>query len=572
MSDAAPPQLPRGRLFFVAGLLALAGGALLVRLLELHLLQGDFLQNQGDARYLRVVSVAAHRGMITDRNGEPLAVSTPVDSVWVNPKEFINGREQWRQLAKLLELTPDSIERLMAQRMDKEFVYLRRQIPPELGERVMALAIPGVSLQREYRRYYPSSEVGAHVVGFTNVDDVGQEGVELMLDNALRGEPGAKRVLKDRLGRIIANVESISDPRPGHDVRLSIDRRLQYLAYRELKAAVLRNRAKAGTAVIIDVQSGEVLAAVNQPAYNPNNREDLAGARYRNRAVTDVFEPGSTVKPFTIAMALESGKYRPDSRIDTSPGLIKMASYTIRDHHNLGTIDLTTLLQKSSNVGASRVALSLESKSLWDAFTHVGFGYGTGSGFPGEASGLLKHYRDWRPVEHATLSYGYGMSVTALQLAQAYTVLAGDGRLRPVTFLAREANEIPAGVPAFKAETMQAVRTMLESVTQEGGTGTLARVSGYRVAGKTGTVRKLGPNGYSDENYFSLFAGMAPASNPRLAMVVIIDEPTGDQYYGGAVSAPVFGRVIDGALRLMNIPPDDIKPDAARLAMAEGTR
>ncbi|HEY0635711.1 MAG TPA: penicillin-binding transpeptidase domain-containing protein, partial [Gammaproteobacteria bacterium] len=306
MSGASSP-LSRGRLLFVAGLLVLASGALLVRLLELHLLQGQFLQNQGDARYLRVVSVAAHRGMITDRKGEPLAVSTPVDSVWVNPKEFINGREQWRQLAKLLELTPASIERLMAQRMDKEFVYLRRQIPPELGEQVMALAIPGVSLQREYRRYYPTSEVSAHVVGFTNVDDTGQEGIELMLDSALRGEPGAKRVLKDRLGRVIANVESISDPRPGHDVRLSIDRRLQYLAYRELKAAVLRHRAKAGTAVIIDVQSGEVLAAVNQPAYNPNNREDLTGSRYRNRAVTDVFEPGSTLKPFTIAMALESG-------------------------------------------------------------------------------------------------------------------------------------------------------------------------------------------------------------------------------------------------------------------------
>ncbi len=572
MSDATPPQLARGRLLFVAGLLALAGGALLVRLLELHLLQGQFLQNQGDARYLRVVSVAAHRGMITDRKGEPLAVSTPVDSVWVNPKEFINGREQWRQLAKLLELTPASIEHLMAQRMDKEFVYLRRQISPKLGEQVMALAIPGVSLQREYRRYYPTSEVAAHVVGFTNVDDVGQEGVELMLDSALRGEPGAKRVIKDRLGRVIENVESISDPRPGHDVRLSIDRRLQYLAYRELKAAVLRNRARAGTAVIIDVQSGEVLAAVNQPAYNPNNREDLAGSRYRNRAVTDVFEPGSTIKPFTIAMALESGKYRSDSLIDTAPGMIKMASYTIRDHHNLGMINLTTLLQKSSNVGASRIALSLESKRLWDAFTHVGFGYGTGSGFPGEAAGLLKHHRDWRPVEHATLSYGYGLSVTALQLAQAYTVLAGDGRLRPVTFLAREAYEIPEGVPAFKPETMQAVRTMLESVIQEGGTGTLARVSGYRVAGKTGTVRKLGPNGYSDQNYLSLFAGMAPASEPRLSMVVIIDDPKGDQYYGGAVSAPVFGRVMDGALRLMNIPPDDIKSDMERLAMAEGTR
>jgi cell division protein FtsI (penicillin-binding protein 3) len=559
-------------MFVVLGVLALAGAALMVRMFELHLLQGDFLQHQGDSRYLRVVPLAAHRGMIIDRNGEPLAVSTPVDSVWVNPKEFINGRDQWRQLAKLLELSPALVERLMAQKMDKEFVYLRRQIAPELGEQVMALAIPGVSLQREYRRYYPTSEVAAHVVGFTNVDDSGQEGIELMLDSALRGEPGAKRVIKDRLGRVIENVESISDPRPGHDVRVSIDRRLQYLAYRELKAAVLRHHARAGSAVIIDVQSGEVLAAVNQPAYNPNNRDDLAGSRYRNRAVTDVFEPGSTIKPFTIAMALESGKYRPNSMIDTAPGTMKLASYTIRDHHNLGSINLTELLQKSSNVGASRIALSLESKRLWDSFNHVGFGYSTGSGFPGEASGLLKHHRDWRPVEHATLSYGYGMSVTALQLAQAYTVLAGDGRLRPVTFLAREAGEIPDGVAAFKPETVQAVRTMLESVIQEGGTGTLANVPGYRVAGKTGTVRKLGPNGYSDQHYLSLFAGMAPASNPRLAMVVLIDEPNGDQYYGGAVAAPVFGHVMGGALRLMNIAPDNIPAGVERVAMVEGAQ
>jgi len=572
MNDRTHNHFSRGRMFAVLALLSLAGIALMVRMFELHLLQGDFLQHQGDARYLRVVPLAAHRGMIVDRNGEPLAVSTPVDSVWVNPKEFINGRDQWRQLAKLLDMSNESIERLVAQKIDKEFVYLRRQIPPALGEKVMALAIPGVSLQREYRRYYPTSEVAAHVVGFTNVDDSGQEGIELMLDSALRGEPGAKRVIKDRLGRVIENVESISDPRPGHDVRVSIDRRLQYLAYRELKAAVMRNHARAGSAVIVDAHTGEVLAAVNQPAYNPNNRDDLAGSRYRNRAVTDVFEPGSTVKPFTIAMALESGKYRPTSLIDTTPGSLKLANYTIRDVHNLGLIDVSTVIQKSSNVGASLIALSLESKSLWDAFTHVGFGYGTGSGFPGEASGLLKHYREWRPVEHATISYGYGLSVTALQLAQAYTVLASDGRLRPVTFLAREPSEIPDGVPAFKPETMKVVRTMLESVVNDGGTGTLARVPGYRVAGKTGTVRKLGPTGYSDENYLSLFAGMAPASDPRLVMVVMIDQPSGDQYYGGAVAAPVFGRVMGGALRLLNVPPDDIQGNVERVAMVEGAR
>ncbi len=572
MNDSAQNHFSRGRMFAVLAMLGVAGIALMVRLFELHLFQGGFLQQQGDARYLRVVSVAAHRGMIIDRNGEPLAVSTPVDSVWVNPKEFINGHDQWPQLGKLLELSNESIERLIAQKMDKEFVYLRRQIPPELGEQVMALGIPGVSLQREYRRYYPTSEVCAHVVGFTNVDDSGQEGIELMLDNALRGEPGAKRVIKDRLGRVIENVESINDPRPGHDVRVSIDRRLQYLAYRELKAAVMRNHAHAGSAVIVDVKTGEVLAAVNQPAYNPNNREDMAGSRYRNRAVTDVFEPGSTVKPFTIAMALESGKYRPDTMINTTPGTLKLASYTIRDVHNLGMIDVSTVIQKSSNVGASLIALSLDSKSLWDAFTHVGFGYGTGSGFPGEASGLLKHYRDWRPVEHATISYGYGLSVTALQLAQAYTVLAGDGHLRPVTFMPREPNEIPEGVAAFKPETMKTVRTMLEGVIHDGGTGTLARVPGYRVAGKTGTVRKIGPNGYSEENYLSLFAGMAPASNPRLVMVVMIDQPSGDMYYGGAVAAPVFGAVMGGALRLLNVPPDDIQSGTERVAMAEGAQ
>ncbi len=561
------------RLHFVKGVLLLGVVALVWRMGDLNINQRDFLQGQGDARYLRTVAIPAHRGMITDRNGEPLAISTPVQSVWANPQELAQARESWPMLARLLEMSANELEQQLARRMDREFVYLRRHVKPEMAAEVMALGIPGVALQPEYRRYYPMGEVVAHVVGFTNIDDAGQEGIELMMDERLRGTPGSKRVIKDRLGRIVENVESISEPRAGDELRLSIDRRVQYLAYRELKAAVQRHHAKAGSAVVLDVTTGEVLAMVNQPAYNPNNRSDLASSRYRNRAVTDVFEPGSTMKPFTISAALESGRFRPNTLVDTSPGMMRLGGFTIRDSHDYGTIDVSTVIQKSSNVGASRIALALESRALWDMLSRFGFGYDTGSGFPGEVAGLLNPYQDWRDVQLATISYGYGLSVTPLQLAGAYATLGNDGKQYPTSFFKLDRNELPRGHQVVDPKVAQQVREMLVRAVQEGGTGTRAKVAGYRVAGKTGTVRKAGDSGYNEDHYISLFAGMAPASRPRLAMVVAVDHPDDGEYYGGIIAAPVFSRVMEGALRLLDVAPDNLETlQGVKMAMAGGVK
>ncbi|MEN8169464.1 MAG: penicillin-binding transpeptidase domain-containing protein [Pseudomonadota bacterium] len=558
---------------FVFGMLLLGVIALFWRMVDLNLNQREFLQHQGDARYLRDIIIPADRGVITDRHGEPLAISTPVESVWVNPSELATARDRWPELAKLLKLKVSHLERKLGSRMDKEFVYLKRRITPELAEQVMALAIPGVSLQREYRRYYPLGEVTSHVVGFTDIDDIGQEGIELMMEQRLRGTPGSKRVIKDRLGRIVESVESIHEPRPGQELALSLDRRIQYLAYRELLGAVQRHKAKGGSAVVLDVQSGEILAMVNQPGYNPNNRKVLAAERLRNRAVTDVFEPGSTVKPFTVAAGLDSGKFRPSTMIDTSPGSLKLASFTIRDIKNYGKIDVSTVIQKSSNVGASHIALELEPEQLWDQFVRVGFGYDTGSGFPGEAAGLMNAHQDWRKVERATVSYGYGLSVTALQLTRAYAALAADGVLRPASFLKLAEDEIPAGTEVITPQVAQAVRTMLERVVHKGGTGTRAAVSGYRIAGKTGTTRKVGSAGYNEDNYIAVFAGFAPASRPRLAMVVMVDRPDDGEYYGGVVAAPVFSRVMQGALRMMDVAPDDVDSlKGMKVALMEGAQ
>ncbi|MCW8917810.1 MAG: penicillin-binding transpeptidase domain-containing protein [Gammaproteobacteria bacterium] len=543
---------------FVVGLLLLGVAALLWRMVDLNLNQREFLQHQGDARYLRDITIPADRGVITDRFGEPLAISTPVESVWANPVALAGARERWPELSRLLQLPLAELERKLGSRMAKEFVYLKRHLTPERAAQVMALAIPGVSLQREYRRYYPLGEVSAHVVGFTDIDDVGQEGVELMMEAQLRGAPGSKRVIKDRLGRIVENVESIHEPRPGEELTLSLDRRIQYLAYRELLGAVQRHKAKGGSAVVLDVQSGEILAMVNQPAYNPNNRKALSAERLRNRAVTDVFEPGSTVKPFTVAAALESGKFRPTTVIDTSPGSIKLANFTIRDIKDYGKIDVSTVIQKSSNVGTSRIALALKPYQLWEQFVRLGFGYDTGSGFPGESAGLMNAYQDWREVEQATVSYGYGLSVTTLQLGRAYAALAAGGVLRPVSFFKLAPDRIPEGTRVLSPKVAQALRVMLEGAAQTGGTGSRATVAGYRVAGKTGTSRKVASGGYSDEKYLAIFAGFAPASRPRLAMVVMVDGPDDGDYYGGVVAAPVFSRVMAGALRLLDIPPDDM--------------
>ncbi|MCK4587406.1 MAG: penicillin-binding protein 2, partial [Gammaproteobacteria bacterium] len=544
----------RGRRNLV--LIAVVSASLLLvwRAVDLQVVNKGFLQGQGDARYLREVADPAHRGMITDRYGEPMAISTPVDSVWAVPKVLAQARESWPRLAKVLGVKKDVLVRLLAAKGNKEFVYLKRRVSPDVANKVMALKIPGVALAPEYKRFYPAGEVAAHVVGFANVDDVGQEGMELVYNNHLKGVPGAKRVIKDRYGRIVENVERVSEPEPGKNLTLSIDRRLQYLAYRELKKAVKGNRADAGSAVILDVHTGEVLAMVNQPAYNPNNRGKLQSDHLRNRAVTDVFEPGSTVKPFTVAAALESGKFKPHSNIDTRPGRFRVGRKTIRDFRDYGVIDVSTVIQKSSNIGASKMALAISPEHLWNSFVSVGLGEVTGSGFPGESAGLLTDYGSWHEIERATVSYGYGLSVTTLQLARAYAALATDGRSMPVSFLrrSRAGAEEMASVytPVFSSKSLSAVRGMLESVVVKGGTGTKAAVPGYRIAGKTGTVKKSKSGGYTEDSYLSLFAGMAPVSDPRLVMVVVINEPRGEEYGGGAVAAPVFSRVMAGALRM----------------------
>ncbi|MCH8078903.1 MAG: penicillin-binding protein 2 [Proteobacteria bacterium] len=544
------------RRWFLLSIYTICMAGLLFRAVDLQVLNKEFLQDRGDARALRVVKIPAHRGMITDRNGESLAISTPVNSIWAVPRKVLASNSRLDLLAKYLQMNDEELITLLKDRIGRQFVYLKRHVVPALADEVMILDIPGISLQREYRRYYPAGEVTSHVLGFTNIDDSGQEGLELAYDSWLKGLPGRKRVLKDRLGRVIENIESIRTPDPGKQLVLSIDRRVQYLAYRELKAAVNHYKARAGTLIMLDVNTGEIIAMVGQPSYNPNNRTGLKSGNYRNRALTDVFEPGSTLKPFTIAAALESGLYDLKTTIDTRPGFFKVGDHIIRDHRNYGVLDLATIIKKSSNIGASKIALSLEPQDFWTSLVGVGFGQATGSGFPGEVSGFLNSYNNWSEVEQATMSFGYGMSVTALQLARAYMAFATDGMMLPVSFL--KVTEPVSASRVFSASVARQVRGMLEAVVQKGGTGYRASIEGYRVAGKTGTVHKTVAGGYSEDRYLSLFAGMAPASKPRLIAVVIIDEPQGDQYYGGLVAAPVFSSVMAGALRLLDIPPDDL--------------
>ena len=556
-----------GRRAFLFLCMGLAAASLVWRAVCLQVLDKEFLLSQADARHLRVVSLPAHRGKILDRHGEPLAISTPVESVWVNPQVLGAELQRIPELTRLLSLDRGKVEDLLASRADREFIYLRRHISPGLAAQVAALKIPGVHLQREYRRYYPGGEVTAHVTGFTNIDDTGQEGIELAYEEWLGGEPGAKRVVKDGNHRIIEDVEGISRPRPGKDLTLSIDRRIQYLAYRELKAAMQEHQARAASAVVLDVKSGEVIAMVNQPSFNPNNRQQLRSSSMRNRAVTDVFEPGSTMKPFIAASALESGHYRPETPVSTSPGWMRVGVNTVRDVHDYGDLDLSGVIRKSSNVGISKVALSLPAEDIWSLLTELGFGAQTYSGFPGEASGLLSHHGGWNAIETATLSFGYGVSATALQLAQAYAVLATGGIKRSVTFL-RE-GEVTEERRVLPAAVARQVRDMLEQAVGPDGTAPQARVAGYRVAGKTGTAKKSSAGGYASKKYLAMFAGMAPASDPRFVMVVMVDEPSNGKYYGGQVAAPVFSKVMAGALRLMAVPPDDLPLLETRLAAGE---
>jgi len=543
-----------GRVTLVMVFFALIATALGARAVHLQVLNKEFLNHQADTRHLRTEKISAHRGTISDRNGEPLAISTPVDSVWANPKELARAVDSVPKLAGILGLDSQLLIRRITRSMEKEFLYLKRHLSPDQAAKVMALKLPGINVQREYRRYYPASEVTGHLIGFTNIDDEGQEGLEYAFNHWLAGESGAKRVLKDRLGRSVENVESIRPARHGKDLRTSIDLRIQYLAYRTLKAAIQSYNAESGSIVVLDIQTGEVLAIVNQPTYNPNDRSQFSAERYRNRAITDIFEPGSSIKPLVVAAALESGDFRPSSIVDTAPGYVTVGTKRIEDSRNLGRVSLTTILARSSNVGITKLAMSLQPDQLWQTMTRFGLGALTSSSFPGESAGLLTHYSHWQPISQATLAYGYGVSVTPLQLAQAYATLGSDGRMFPVSLVALDQpNE---GDQVITPDTATAVRRMLEEVVRPGGTGTKAAVTGYRIAGKTGTAWKFAAGGYSEDKYISIFAGLAPASDPRLAAVVVIDEPAGELYYGSDVAAPVFADVMSESLRLLAIPPD----------------
>lgn len=543
-----------GRAALVLAFFVLAATSLLARAVHLQVLNKDFLNQQADSRHLRTEKISAHRGTITDRNGEPLAISTPVDSIWANPKELAAAIDKVPKLAQILDLDAQILMRRITRSMDKEFLYLKRHLSPKKAQAVLALKLPGVNVQREYRRYYPAGEVTGHLIGFTNIDDAGQEGLELAFNHWLAGESGAKRVLKDRLGRSVENVESIRPARHGKDLRTSIDLRIQYLAYRALKAAIQAHKAESGSIVVLDVHTGEVLAVVNQPTYNPNDRSQYSAERYRNRAITDIFEPGSSIKPLIVAAALESGDFRPSSIVDTSPGFVVVGAKRIEDRRNLGRISLTAILARSSNVGVTKLAMSLQPEQLWQTMKDFGLGSLTASGFPGESAGLLTHHNHWQPISQATLAYGYGVSVTPMQLTQAYAALGSDGRMHPISLIALQ--QAGSGEQVLAASTAIAVRRMLEEVVRPGGTGTKAAVAGYRVAGKTGTAWKFEAGGYSKDEYISIFAGLAPASDPRLATVVVIDEPGGELYYGSDVAAPVFANVMAESLRLLAVPPD----------------
>jgi cell division protein FtsI (penicillin-binding protein 3) len=547
---------------------AACAAALEGRILYLQLVDKDFLAEQANDRHLRTVQISAHRGTLTDRYGEPLAVSTPIDTVYANPKELRPALDRLGELAALLELDDEWLARRITSNLEREFVFLERHVSPAKAQQVLDLGLPGIGTVREYRRYYPAGEVTGHVIGFTDIDDRGQEGLEAAFDHWLKGELGSKRVIQDRRGQVFSDVELLETARPGRDLRTSIDLRLQYLAYRELKAAVAAAQARSGSVVVLDPRTGEVLAMVNQPSYNPNDRGQYRPENYRNRAITDIFEPGSSFKPLVLAAALESGAFNPRSVIDTSPGRVVINDRTItEDTSNLGRVDLTTVLAKSSNVGAVRVALTMEPQAIAQTLSGFGIGRLTDSAFPGEAAGVLNDPNHWRTIHQATVSYGYGVAVTTLQLARAYAAIAADGTLRPISLL--RLDQAPPGVRVISADTTDDLTHMLEAVVTEG-TGGRAAIRNYHVAGKSGTTRKAGVGGYDAERHGAIFAGFAPATDPRFVVVVMIDEPQGDQYYGGEIAAPVFANVVSGALRVLAVPPDALAtPSLTVVAQAQ---
>ncbi|MEY8246895.1 MAG: penicillin-binding transpeptidase domain-containing protein [Bermanella sp.] len=529
---------------------------LAVRLTQLQVLQTDFLQGEGERRAVRDHSLQAFRGMVVDRNGEPLAVSTPVKSVWLNPKQIVQDNIDIRPLAQYLKLDVKQLLNKLKSNSHKEFVYLQRHLNPLLAKKIEDLKLPGVGLQQEFKRFYPAAEVASHVVGFTNIDEQGLEGVELAYDEWLQGTPGKGRMVKDRLGRLIKDLGVIQPAQAGNELMLSIDLRLQYQAYRELKASVAQHGAKGGALIMVDVRSGEILAMVNQPSYNPNNRAALNVAAVRNRSVTDIIEPGSTVKPFTVVAALMAGQVTEQTIINTHPGTLRVGSKTIRDHRDYGKLDIEGILIKSSNVGVSKLAIELGGDNLWAHYQALGLGKPVGIGLPGEHGGKVAVLSNrWSRLQSATLAYGYGLAVTPLQLAQAYQVLANGGLKQPLSILHKDPE---AGERVIPEDIANKVLAMLQGVVSNKGTARRAKVDGYKVAGKTGTAHKVGRQGYEDDHYSALFAGIAPANDPKIVTVVVVDDPSGREYYGGEVAAPIFSRVTQASLRLLKVPPTEI--------------
>jgi cell division protein FtsI (penicillin-binding protein 3) len=560
----AAPNLLQRRIFLLAGLLSLAALSLAVVAVRLQVVDHAQLTSRGDARSMRVVSTVAHRGKITDRYDNSLAVSAPVETLWTNPGDLRGRDGQVQRLARTLGVNGSELVRRVRDNSGREFLYLARGLDPAEAARVRALNIEGLNLLTEYRRYYPASDVTSHLLGFTNIDDIGAEGVEMSFDHELAGEAGLKRVIQDRRGRKVEDVESIRAVEPGKDLALSLDLRIQYLAYRELKSALLENRARAGSVVLLDIQSGEVLAMVSLPAFNPNVRDKGDADTRRNRAVTDQFEPGSSIKPFIVAAALSSGRYTADSVIDTGDGVLQVGNKRFTDEHKIGAAPLALAIAKSSNVAMAIIALSLEPRHIWQTLNGLGFGSSSNVSLPAEANGSLANYSHWRSINIATMSHGYGLSVTSLQLVRAYATIGAYGIRRPVSVQRLDGPVI--GERVLDEATCRSLIGLLENVTSSEGTGTRARIPGYRVAGKTGTAWKAVAGGYSHDRYVATFAGVVPASNPRLAAVVMIDEPSAGKYYGGEVAAPVFSAVLGGALRLMAIAPDDIGNEVEQAA------
>ena len=545
-------KLPTWRSRLVLFLLFGAFFALIARALWLQGITTEFLQKQGASRYARTLELPATRGKITDRNGEVLASSVPVKAIWAIPEDVLSApAEKIRQLAQLLDMSEAELRKKLDS--DRQFVYLKRQVEQDVSDKIQALAIPGIDTRKEYKRFYPEGEIMAHVVGFTNVEDVGQEGIELASEKDLAGKIGSRRVIKDRLGHIVEDIRAIREPHDGHELNLSIDSKIQYIAFTHLKDAVEKHKAKAGAAVVLDVQTGEILALVNLPSYNPNDRSILTGAQLRNRVITDTFEPGSTMKPFTVALALDTGRVTPDTVFQTAPGVMMIGPSMIHDAHKESALTVAQVIQKSSNIGVAKMALQMPPKEMWELFTTLGFGQQPKVGFPGAVAGRLRNYKNWLPIEQATMSYGHGLSVSLLQMAHAYMIFARNGDMIPLTF--QKSVGAPKGQRVISQKTVMEMRSMMESVTQPGGTATQARVAGYRVAGKTGTAHKI-EGGHYVNKYVGDFVGFAPVSNPRVIVAVMIDEPSVGGYYGGIVAAPIFSAITANVLRSMNVPPD----------------